>query len=137
MCVRDELGGALLVVAADLTDQDDGLGLRVGLEELQALEEAEAVHRVAAHADAGRLPEAGAGEAHGDLVGERAAARDEADRPGAKSEAAMMPALQPPGVTMPGQLGPISTKRPLGHRALVEAQLGDRLASCRGRGCPR
>ena len=47
-----ERRGALLVVAADLADEHDGLGLVVGLEELEALEEAEAVDRVAAHADA-------------------------------------------------------------------------------------
>ena len=47
-----ERRGALLVVAADLADEHDGLGLVVGLEALEALEEAEAVERVAAHADA-------------------------------------------------------------------------------------
>ena len=43
---------ALLVVAADLADERDALGLAVGLEQLEALDEADAVHGVAAHADA-------------------------------------------------------------------------------------
>ena len=48
----------------------------------------EPVHRIAADADAGRLTEAGAGELVDDLIGEGAAARDQPDRSGRKSQPA-------------------------------------------------
>src|SRR3546814_4294019 len=40
------------------SDHDDTLGLGIGKEGIQAVDEVGAVHRVAADADAGRLPEA-------------------------------------------------------------------------------
>ena len=78
----DELRRLLLVAAADLADQHDRLGVRVGLEQRQRVDEVGADHRVAADAEAGGLPEPGLGELVHDLVGERAAARHDADRPG-------------------------------------------------------
>src|SRR6185295_16132191 len=47
----DELGGALLGVAAYLTDHHDQLGLRVGLIQLEDVDEVRADDRVAADAD--------------------------------------------------------------------------------------
>ena len=41
------------------------------------------------------------------LVGERARARDDADRAGHVDVPGMMPTLASPGVITPGQLGPI------------------------------
>ena len=75
----EELGRLLLGIAADLADHDDGLGLRVGQEHLQAVDEVGAVDRIAADADAGRLAEAGGGGLGHRLVGEGAGARDDAD----------------------------------------------------------
>src|SRR6266540_1771099 len=70
-----EGGGLLLLVAADLADHDHRLGLRVGLEAAQHVDEVGADHRVATDADAGRLPDASLGHLVHDLVGERARTR--------------------------------------------------------------
>src|SRR5690606_39968104 len=51
----DELGRFLFGTAADLADQDDALGLRVVLEQLQRVDEVGAIDRVATAADSGRL----------------------------------------------------------------------------------
>src|SRR4051812_24566547 len=75
-----ELGGVLLVRSADLAHHANGLGLRILLERLKAIDEVRSVDRIAADADAGRLADAGAGELIDDLVGERAGAADHADR---------------------------------------------------------
>ena len=77
--VLDELGRLFLGGAADLADHDDALGLRVGQEQLQAVDEVGAVDRIAADADAGRLAEAGGGGLRHRLVGQRARAGDDAD----------------------------------------------------------
>src|ERR1043166_3108538 len=69
----------LLGGAADLADLDDRLGLVVGEKHLEHVGEIEAVNRVAANADATRLPEpSGSGLRHR-LVGQGAGARDDAD----------------------------------------------------------
>src|SRR5207244_4403102 len=77
----DELRGAFLIVAADLADQDGELGLRVGLEALQRLDEPDAVDGVAADAHTGGLPDPARRQLVHDLVREGAAPRDEADGP--------------------------------------------------------
>ena len=65
--------------AADFANHDDAFGLRVGLEGGEDVNEAGAVNRVAADADAGGLAEAdGGGLVHG-FVGQRAGAGDDAD----------------------------------------------------------
>src|SRR6266849_1439455 len=75
----DELRALDLGVAADLADHDDALGLGIGDEHLQALDEVGAVHRIAADADAGGLAQThGRGLRHR-LVGERSRALDDAD----------------------------------------------------------
>ncbi len=80
LVAREELGGVLLGAAADLADHDDRLGLGVGQEHLQHVDEVGALHRVAADADAGGLAEPGRGGLRHRLVGQRAGARDDADR---------------------------------------------------------
>ena len=75
----DELRRALLGAAADLADHDDAVRVRVGLEELEHVDEVHAADRVAADADARRLTDAERGELPDGLVGERAGARDDAD----------------------------------------------------------
>ena len=102
-----ERGGVLLVGAADLAHHDDGVGLGVVLEGAQAVDEVGADDRIAADADAGALPDAGAGEVVDHLVGERAAARHQADPPRAcRCCPGMMPTLaRAPGAMSPGQLG--------------------------------
>src|SRR3546814_11086853 len=54
----------------------------IGEEQLQAIDEAHAVHRVAADADAGRLAESERGGLRHRLVGQRGRARDDADAAG-------------------------------------------------------
>src|SRR6266508_5723864 len=78
----DERGRVLLVAPADLTDQDDGLGLRIILEPLQRFDEPDPVHRVPAHPDASGLADPSLGELMYDLVGEGARTGDQPDRPG-------------------------------------------------------
>ena len=70
----------LLLVAADLADHHDELGLGIGLELLEHVDEARADDRVAADADDRRVADAGLGELVADLVRQRARARDEPDR---------------------------------------------------------
>ena len=77
---RQELGRLVLGAAADLADHDDRLGLGVGQEQLQHLDEVGALHRVAADADAGGLAEAGRRGLRHRLIGQRPRARDHADR---------------------------------------------------------
>ena len=55
------------------------VGLRVGLEQLEDVDEAGAVDRVAADADAGALADAQVRELPDALVGQRARAADHAD----------------------------------------------------------
>src|SRR5882672_2125678 len=73
--------GVLLVAAADLADHDHGVGPGIVVEELQHLDVLDAVHRVAADADAGGLPEAELHQLADRLVGQRARARHHADAP--------------------------------------------------------
>src|ERR1700722_6776083 len=75
----DELRCPLLRTAADLTDKDDAVGVLVGLEELEGVDEIHAAHRIAADSDAGGLPDPQRRELPYGLVGERARARDHAD----------------------------------------------------------
>src|SRR5690606_9495623 len=75
----DVLGRLFLGGAADLADHDDALGLLVRLEQLQAVDEVEAVDRVAADPDHGGLAEARVGGLLHGLVGQRARARHDRD----------------------------------------------------------
>ena len=77
--VGEELRGVLLGAAADLADHDDRLGLVVGEEHLEHVDELGALDRVAADADRGRLAEALVGGLEHRLVGQRARAADDAD----------------------------------------------------------
>src|SRR5690606_24864717 len=74
-----EGGGFLFGGAADFADHDDALRLVVGEEQLQAVDEVGAVHRVAADADAGGLAEPRGRGLRDRLVGQRARAGDDAD----------------------------------------------------------
>src|SRR3972149_408114 len=76
-----EGGGLFLRGAADLADHHDGGGARVVLEEAQDVDEARAVDGVAPDADARGLAEVALGQLVHHLVGERAAARDDAHGP--------------------------------------------------------
>src|SRR5688572_28148242 len=75
----DELGRALLRVAADLAHHEDRAGARIVLEERERVDEVHALDRIAADADGGRLTEAERGQLVHALVGERARARDQPD----------------------------------------------------------
>ena len=55
------------------------VGLGIGEEQLEHVDELRALHRVAADADGGRLAEAGVGGLLHGLVGQRAGARHDAD----------------------------------------------------------
>ena len=96
-----------LGVAADLADHDDALGLGIGQEHLQALDEVGAVHRIAADADAGRWPRPDRRGLRHRLVGERAGARDDADLAALVDVARHDADLALAGVMTPGQFGPI------------------------------
>mmetsp|Transcript_50207 Transcript_50207/g.132147 ORF Transcript_50207/g.132147 Transcript_50207/m.132147 type:complete len:342 (-) Transcript_50207:14-1039(-) len=74
---RDELGRHLLGVAANLTDHDDALGLRVRVEVLEAVDEVGAVERVTADANDHRLAQALRRRLVDGLVRQSARARDD------------------------------------------------------------
>ena len=130
----DEARGALLGAAADLADQDDAVGVRIGLEELEHVDEVHAADRIAADADARRLPDAARRELADRLVGERARARDDADVPGlvdvARHDADLAADAGAPGVMTPGQFGPDEARlalQALEHAPHLE-HVGDRHA---------
>ena len=75
----DVARGLLLLVAADLADHDDHLGLVVRLEAPEHVDERRADDGVAADADDRRVAEAELSHLVADLVGERPRAADEAD----------------------------------------------------------
>ena len=75
----DPAGGFDFGVTTDFADHDDGLGLRVVVEELDDVEVRGAVDGVAADADAGRLALAAAGELPDGFIGQGAGAGDHAD----------------------------------------------------------
>jgi len=54
----EELGGFFLGSAPDLADHDNGLGLRVAQEEVEAIDEVGTVDRIATDTDAGGLSQA-------------------------------------------------------------------------------
>src|SRR5213593_4825124 len=73
------LGGGLLVAAADLADHDHGAGRRVFLEQAQHLAERQPEDWIATDANGRGLPHAGLTQALDHFVGQRAAARHDAD----------------------------------------------------------
>ena len=77
--VPDPGGGFLFRCAADFTDHDDAMRVRVGIEQLDDFQVGGAVDRIAADADAGGLADAAAGELPDGFVGEGAAAGNDAD----------------------------------------------------------
>src|SRR5204862_527816 len=77
----DEGRRLLFLVAADLADEDDQLGLRVGLEAPKHVDERRSRDGIAPDPDDGRVAEPELGELVADLVGQRPGAGDEADRP--------------------------------------------------------
>src|SRR5208282_5025740 len=72
--VLDVRGCDFFRIAADLADQDDGVGVRVGIEELDGIEKRRSDDRVATDADAGGLADAKVRQLAHRFVGERAAA---------------------------------------------------------------
>ncbi len=78
--VAQELRGVFLGRAADLADHDDRVGLVVGQEQLEHVDELGALHRIAADADRGGLAEAFLRGLEHRLIGQRAGARDDAHR---------------------------------------------------------
>lgn len=82
----NELGGFFLGAAADFTDHDDAQGLRIGLEQLQAIDEVHALHGVAADTDAGRLAKGRASEEAAKII---AAAKAEAEQEIVKAREAL------------------------------------------------
>src|SRR5262249_23755309 len=78
--VLDERGRGFFVAAADLADEDDALGLRIPLEELEHVDEIHAAHRIATNAHARALAELRVRGLEDGLVREGAGARNDADR---------------------------------------------------------
>ena len=114
----EELGGFGLAVAADLADHDDALGLRVGQEHLEHFDEVGALHRVAANADARALPEPGRGRLRHRLIGQRAAAADDADAAAAMDVAGHDADLAGFRGDHAGAVGPDQPRLAAGQRAL-------------------
>src|SRR6266478_9721293 len=77
----DELRGALFGVATDFADQDDGMRIRIVIEQLNRIEEGCANDGIAADADAGGLSNAEARQLIYGFVGQRATPADDADIP--------------------------------------------------------
>src|SRR5260370_33419251 len=69
----------LLIAPTYLADHDEVRGRRVFFEQLDDVPEGQPEHGVATDADDGRLAHPGSGERRRDLVGKRAAARNETD----------------------------------------------------------
>src|SRR5439155_303874 len=100
------LGGALLRAAADLADDDDRFGRGVLVQQADRVRCRKADHRVAPHADAGRLAEARARQQVRDLVGERAAPRDKAHAAGREILGGHYSDLRLPGCDRAGTVRP-------------------------------
>ena len=75
-------GGFGLLRPADLADHHHGLGLGIGLEQLEDVLEGAAVDGIAADADAGGDADAERLHLRSGLVAQRAGAADDADAPG-------------------------------------------------------
>ena len=80
MCVLHKLGGSLFGIAADLADHDDGFGLGIAVEEIERIDECRSDNRITTDADCGGLSDAALRKLMHGLVGQRARARDNADR---------------------------------------------------------
>jgi hypothetical protein len=78
-CARAKAGRFFLGGPADLADHDDGLRVRVVLEEPEHVDEVRADDRISADPDARGLSDAAPRELVDRLVGERPAARDDPD----------------------------------------------------------
>ena len=102
---RLERGGLLLGVAADLAHHQHAVGLGVGLEERERVDEARAVDRVAADADAGALADAQVRELPDALVSERSRPADDADAARLVDIARHDADLARPGRDDPGAVG--------------------------------
>ena len=127
--LRPQRGG-LLVAAADLADHHHGVGVRIVVEQLEHVDVLQAVDRVAADADRGRLPEAELGELPDRFVGERSRARHDADAALLVDVAGHDADLDLVGRDDAGTVGAEQ------QRLLpLHAVRGSR--SCRARGCPR
>ena len=74
----DVRGRRLFGVAADLADHDDGVRIRILVEQPQRIDEIGADDRVAADADAGRLPDPEVRQLPDRFIRQRARARDDA-----------------------------------------------------------
>src|SRR5207245_8761383 len=101
----DVLGRLLLVGAADFADHHHRLGVGIGFERGEAVDERRPDDRVAADADARRLPQALRRELVNDLVGEGAAARYDADLPRRADLAGNDPHLAPSRRDQPRAVG--------------------------------
>src|SRR5271165_1903360 len=65
-------------IAADLTDHDDGVRIRIGIEDADRVDESGADNRIAADADTSGLPDAEAGQLTDSLVRQSARSRYDA-----------------------------------------------------------
>jgi hypothetical protein len=103
----DELRGLFLGRPADLAEHDHRLGLRVGFEQLETVDEARTGNRVTADADARRDTESEVRELIERLIGERARTADDADRTtGARDLGRDETDVALARREQPGQLGP-------------------------------
>ena len=102
----DEACGLLLLVPADLADEDDQLRLGIVVEPSQDVDERRADDGIPADSDDRRVAEGKLCQLVSDLVRQRSRPGDEADRSFAE-DLGMIPTFAFPGESAPGQFGPI------------------------------
>ena len=117
-----EVRGLLLGVAADLAHHQHGLGLRVGLEQRQGVDEARAVDRVAADADAGALADPQVRELPDGFIRQGARSAHDPDPPGlvdiARHDADLaLAGRDDPGAVGADQPGVRAVRLQVGHGA--------------------
>src|SRR5215212_198092 len=119
----DVLRGLLLGRAADLARHDDQLGLRIGLERGDHVDEAGARDRVAADADDARVAEPALRELVADLVGQRARPRDHADVALLEERGGDDPDVRLPGREDARAVGADEPDGGIAREVVVDAQL--------------
>jgi len=79
MCVRNKLRGSLFCVAADFSDHDHGLSLRVAVEQIERVDKVRGQLSISANADRRRLPDSALRQLMHRLIRQRSGARDDSD----------------------------------------------------------
>src|SRR5262249_45406261 len=103
--LSDPAGGLLFALAADLADEKDGAGARIARESFQTVDKVEALDRIAADSDRGRLAQAEAGQLVDRFIGQGPRTGDHADLAGFMDVAGHDADLALPGRDDPRTVG--------------------------------